>query len=340
MKSKFTFTLPNNKTLDIKKYIEPLRISENDVVIVCGTLIENIGNEFSDIDVYIITEHYRTSNNIDISSYFRVISTNKEIIKEKSEEDILLVHLPVEETGVKIDIEFKKFNDIDKLSDTLNEYYHYAINNHILLTKEMSERNLSFIHRIHNGICIHNEERLTSLKNKLNQNIFNYYLYRLNASDYADLLDIIGAWRKGELERCFDLARENLIKQMLAYVCLIGNTDYKRKWILTRIKQFKVQKILADNFCELFLVSDNKTLKEYIIDTLDCVDEIYYLSSIFFRDNVNTAFPSAESVIAWLKTERNKVTKPYEIMEIEYRARAYLVENNWSTKELLDRVYE
>ncbi|KAB8029195.1 hypothetical protein [Fluviispira multicolorata] len=333
----FSFKLKNGDLIDLTEYLIHLDLRENDTIIACGTIIENIGNEFSDIDVYIITDEYRTPKNINISNFYRTISRSKEVLDQSSNEEILLIHLPVEKSGMKIDIEFKTYSDINKLSESLNEFYNYAFQNYILLTKEMSERNMSFIHRIHNGVCILNEIKLSEIKYNLDKQKFNYYLYRVYASDYADLLDIIGAWRKEEYERCFDLARENLIKQMLGYVSLIGNTDYKRKWLLTRIEQYKIKDEIKSKFKKLFMLTDYGNTKDYIVETLNCVDDIYKESALFFSEVSNPIFPSGDKVIDWLNKKLTPLSKPYQICEIEYRKKAYLMQNFIPTKEMLIR---
>ncbi|HDT4619750.1 TPA: hypothetical protein QHO11_000040 [Klebsiella oxytoca] len=333
----FNFTLPSGIDVDLRDYLSPLKIKDGDVVIASGTLVEGIGNEFSDIDIYIITDKLRNTQEIDISGFFRVISPEKEILKNDSEQDILLVHLPVEKTGVKVDVEFKTFDDVNQISHTLLSNYKYAVKNHILLTKEMPERHLSFMHRIHNSVCLFNNEGLSDIQGKFPVDVINYYLYRLNASDFADLLDIIGAWNKNEISRCFDLARENLIKQMLAYICLVGNTDYKRKWLLTRMKQVGINQDLYDRFLILFLRSKIMSDKEYIVETIRMVDEIYSLSALFFSETKNNVMPTAQNVLSWLDHERNNCDKEYEKAEVDYRCKAYDISSLWSTVELLER---
>lgn len=334
-KNKYSFMLPNGDNIDISHYLQQLNIESDDIVIVSGTLVEGIGNEFSDIDIYIITKEYKTPKHINIESFFRVISTTKEILTPDTDQDILLVHLPIEETGIKIDIEYKVFNDIDSLEKKLNDYYNYAMSNHILFTKEMSERQMSFIHRIHNCICLNNPEGLVSIQERLNKNKFCYFLYRSNASDYADLLDIIGAWRKKEFERCFDLARENVLKQMLAYICLLGNTDYKRKWILTRIEQSNVDENIKKQFIS-FYISNKNNINKYILDSLDFIDEIYQLSAKFFENNSNQIFPNRKYVLDWLNKRVNLLSKPYEIYEVEYRKKAYELLLHFKTRDFLE----
>ena len=332
----FNFMLPNGISIDLNSYIEPLGLLPNDIIVASGTLVEGIGNEYSDIDIYVITDRYKKSKKMDISKYFRVISTKKEILKDGDDEDILLIHLPVEKTGIKVDVEFKTFSELETMQKTLIDNYNYAMSNHILLTKEMPERHLSFIHRIHHCICIYNEPGFEKLREGFNQSIMRYYLYRLNASDFSDLLDISGAWKKGELERCFDLARENLIKQLLAYLCLIGNTDYKRKWILTRLKQLNVESSIRDRFIELFLCKNVSSINQYILDTVDFIDKIYSLSAQFFEKTEDKYFPTTLQVMNWLSNEKDHCHEKYEHVEIEYRMKAYSQTSSWSTINFID----
>lgn len=333
----FNFTLPDDTVIDLKSYLSPLMIKDDDIVIASGTLVEGIGNEYSDIDIYVITKKLRNSRDIDITDFFRVISPEKEIVQEGDEKDILLVHLPVEKTGVKVDVEFKTFDDVQSIINQLKIHYDYAISNHILLTKQMPERQMSFMHRVHNSICLFNPEGLNYIQKKIPPSMLSYYLYRLNASDFADFLDITGAWRKNEFERCFDLARENLIKQMLAYTYLCGNTDYKRKWLLTRMKQAGINDGLFHRFTSLFLRKEIMSDKDYIISTLRMVDEIFTLSALFFHTTTDSTMPEANTVLDWLENEKKKCSKEYERAEVDYRVKAYDIKSQWSTEAYLER---
>lgn len=333
---KYVVTLNRGRTIDLNVYLRSAKLQTTDLAVASGTLIEGIGNDFSDVDIYVISEHMRSSTGIDHSLTSRVLSPSRSVIDPASDSEVFLMHFPTEYDGIKIDIEFQTFEQVESLSDEMMSIHSYAYKNYILLTKCLSERSMSFIHRIHTGVCLENPDEMHRIKTYFDKHYYCYLLYRWNASDYADLLDIIGAWRNGEYLRCADLARENMIKQVLAFVCLLGCTDHKRKWILSRINSVAVESSIRQDFTTLMAGPGVGDVKEYIRQTLELVDRVFGATSRFFSVNSHPAFPAQREVVRWLNEEIATAATPYERYEAQYRLKAYNADQFSPTCEWLD----
>lgn len=329
-------TLNRGRTIDLDVYLRSAKLNPTDLAVASGTLIEGIGNDFSDVDIYIISQHMRTSSEIDHGLTSRVLSPSRSVIGPASDTEVFLMHFPTEYDGIKIDIEFQTFEQVEALSAEMYSIHSYAFKNYILLTKCLSERSMSFIHRVHAGVCLENSDEMDRIKASFDKNSYCYLLYRWNASDYADLLDIIGAWRNREYLRCADLARENMIKQVLAYMCLLGCTDYKRKWILSRINLLPVESNIQQDFATLMAGPGVGDIKDYIRQTVELVDRVFGATSKFFSVNSHPAYPARGEVVRWLNEEIATAVTPYERYEAQYRLKAYISDQLPATFDWLD----
>ncbi len=293
-----------------------------------GTLIEGIGNPFSDIDVYVVRDRLPRTGDLDLSGNFRVIGKDRRILHDGVVgEQVYLVHRLIPESHVKIDIEFRTFADVSSIIRTIEELFDYAIHNLVLLTRYMNYREEDFIHRILVGVPIANPVAFGELRRAISAEQYTYLCYRWNASDFSVLIDLLGAWRAGEYDRAKDLARENLIQQMSAFLHLNGLTNKRRKWLLrylTRIES--AYPTLVTRFRELFFFRANDDCRDcysYVGATLDLVDDIFRASSVILERT--PAFPSGPLAIRQLEREtaiRNGQPDLAE-MEFHYRTRVY-----------------
>ncbi len=299
-----------------------------DVVVVCGTLVEGLGNRYSDIDIYVIGDRLPAAAELDLERHHRVIDRKREIVRESgTAEPVSLVHTVVPGTSIKVDVEYRTFADIHKVFGEVRAIYAYATKNLVLLTKRLAFRDESMIHRLFNGIAIRNEGQFAELMKGIDRDDYRYLAYRWFASDFSVLLDVLGAADAGDWERAADLARENLITQMGAYLHLHGATNFRRKWILRLFPVLpEVDSDLHSRFRELYFfphTTSDRARREYVESSLDFVDELYARGiSVIERCR---RWPSGEEALALLARDRDMSRDPsdYGRMEYTYRAKAY-----------------
>ncbi|MEN3151282.1 hypothetical protein ABCW43_28740 [Neorhizobium sp. IRAMC:178] len=302
-------------------------LRDGDIAIAAGTLIEGIGNKFSDLDMYVFTEERRACEEVIYRQHHRVLSVERDILNETSRgKQVFLVHTVVPNSGVKVDVEFDTFAEVEALFDQVKTIYDYACNNLVLLTKVLTVRQQNLIHRLFNCLVLRNEPRFQQLMGGISRWQYCYVAYRWFASDFSVLLDLMGAWDKREIDRSVDLARENLIQQMSAYLHLVGSTNVRRKWLLTYLDQLPVPDAIRARFLNLFYmtgVSDHRSKEQFVFDTLDLVDDIQEAS----REKLlaNPYFPAGRAALDTLHANcfGSAATSDYAETEYRYRSRVY-----------------
>ncbi len=328
-----------SRSLELQVAGAPLRVDLGFVADFCagdpaalafasGSLVEGIGNPFSDVDVYVVREELPRSDALDLSGNFRVIGKDRSILREDAVgEPVYLIHRLIPGSYVKIDIEFRTFAEVTAVVGTIDELFAYATHNLVLLTRYMNYREEDLIHRILGGVPIANEAAFSQLRSAISAERYAYLCYRWNASDFSVLIDLLGAWRVGEWDRARDLARENLIQQMSAFLHLNGLTNKRRKWLLRYLSLIEAtHPALTATFRDLIffrLPSGAQECRAYVVATLDLVDEIFRASSAVLEKT--PAYPSGAAAIRQLELETSLRSDQPELAEMEfrYRTRAY-----------------
>lgn len=307
---------------------EQIYLREGDVAIAAGTLIEGIGNRFSDVDMYVFTDERRSCEDITYHKHHRVLSVERDILNETSHgKQVFLIHTVVPNSGVKVDVEFDTFSEVEATFAQAKGIYHYACNNLVLLTKVLTVRQQNLIHRLFNCLVLRNQPRFHDLLTGISRWEYCYVAYRWSASDFSALLDLMGAWDKREIDRAVDLARENLIQQMSAYFHLLGSTNMRRKWLLTYLHQLTVPEALRLRFLDLFYmmgVGDLRSREQYVFHTLDLIDDIQEASREKLLEN--PVFPSGQAALDTLHSNcfGSAATSDYAEVEFRYRSRVYV----------------
>ncbi|MFD0707433.1 hypothetical protein [Photorhabdus akhurstii] len=312
-------------TFPLKFIFENAYLKNSDAAFLGGSLIEGTGNRYSDIDVHVVTETLLREKEIEPKRHYRVLSSSRSILTGKTpEDDVFLIHTVIPGSHVKVDIEYRTIQEIERLASVVQETFDYAVRSLVLLTKYMDNRNMAFIHRLFNSIELCGVDRLDGLRQQIGKHRFEYLMYRWKASDFSVLLDLLGAWESKDWIRCADMARENMVTQFQAYTHLCGNTHYHRKWIMTYAKRYIEYSPLFQRFLTLIMASCGTTpesQKAYILATIDFVDDVFEASHEILR--IERSFPSGNAACALIDEYFRSEADAYSEMEIEYRKKAY-----------------
>ena len=258
-------------------------LRKNDALILGGSLIEGIGNRNSDVDAYVLTKSLRKVHEVEFDSHFRIFSPRQKILKkDNADEEVYLIHTVLPGHKIKVDIEFKQWDEAFAIFDQINSLFTYATNTLISLTAPFDRRDLAFAHRMHNSIVASGHDQIGKMFDRLSRLALQYLMFRWKVADYSALLDLQGAWIQGDLVRCADLARENMVTQFHAHTHLCGNTNYNRKWILTYALKHGVDPVLYQRYVALLMSgpgSDKAEIRRYIHATLDFVDLLFEANS-------------------------------------------------------------
>ncbi len=305
-------------------------LAPGDAAIVAGSLIEGIGNVNSDVDVYVLTDRRRRAGEIAYRQHFRAFGPNMALLTgQDPDAEVFLLHTVIPGEKIKVDIEYRTWAELDDLVARVDGLFQVARGSIISLLTSLDRRSLALVHRLHNSRTIRDTPALTRLGDRLSKAKFTYLLYRWKGSDYSVLLDMQGAWDDGDLIRCADMARENMVTQFHAYTHLCGNTSYNRKWIITYAKRLNVEGDLLEQYLDLLTCEIGRTdarLRAYILATLDLVDEIFAACSR--RLEAQPLYPSGPAALAALEQFKDAAAGDYSETEIAYCKKAYGVPGN------------
>jgi hypothetical protein len=312
-------------------------LRKDDAAFVGGSLVEGTGNRYSDVDVHVITADLRRDCEIDPGRHYRVLSPDRSILNGlTSDQEVFLIHTVIPGTHIKVDIEYRTWREVEGMASAVRDTFDYAVRSLVLLTKYMSVRDMAFIHRLYHSAPLAGVRPLGELRDSIGRHRFEYLMYRWKASDFSVLLDILGAWEDGDLVRCLDLARENMVTQFQAYSHLCGSTNYHRKWIITYASRSGVAKALLERYLALLTrgcADAVESQRAYVLDTLDFVDDIFDASQE--RLALRPEYPSGHEACAAIDESMRNEAGDYSEMEIAYRKKAYGVRGtatrNWFT---------
>ncbi|AEG94250.1 hypothetical protein [Ramlibacter tataouinensis] len=311
--------------LPVPFVLENAYLRPGDGAFIGGSLIEGIGNAYSDIDVHVITERLRQGHEIDVRRHYRVLTPDRSILKGSDPaSEVFLIHTVVPGTHVKVDIEYRTLSEVEALARELGETFAYATRSLMLLTKYLGVRDMAFVHRLFHARDLAGGEYLADLRARIGLVRFQYLLYRWKASDFSVLLDILGAWDEGDLVRCADLARENMVAQFQAYTHLCGNTNYHRKWIIKSAQRCATEPKLLARYLRLLSAGfglSASEIKEYILALMDFVDDIFAAGA--HRLGAYAEVPSGMAACSAIDELMEKGDGEYSDMEIDYRKKAY-----------------
>ncbi len=296
-----------------------------DAAIAGGSLIEGIGNAYSDVDVYVITDRLRREREIDLGRHFRAFGTDRAILTGATPDaEVYLIHTVISGTRIKVDVEYRSWPEVERLADEIDQLFARACESLISLTAPMERRNLAFIHRLHNSRTLLGSAELARLRSRITATKFRYLMYRWKAADYSVLLDMQGAWEDRDWIRCGDMARENMVTQFHAYTHLCGNTNYHRKWILTYAPRVGVDPALYDRFLSLLTEGPGRTekgLRAYVLATLDLVDDVFRACAGVIA--AERAWPSGDAALAAIDDHFRREAGDYSENEIAYCKKPY-----------------
>ncbi|MDR7033483.1 hypothetical protein [Mesorhizobium sp. BE184] len=319
--------LKDTISVDVDFITSQCYLRPNDVVILAGSLVEDMGNLYSDLDVYVITDELRSSDMIDIGRHHRVLTVERDIARKGcTPKQVLLIHTVLPQSKIKVDVEFKTRKEFDSLFDEVRSMHAYACDNLAMMSKRLKPRDEFIIHRLFNCSAIINESALQDLKSQLSLSQYAYLSYRWFASDFSVLLDLLGAWHQGRIDLAADLARELVVLEMTGFLCLLGVTNIRRKWLLVYVEQTEMDATIKQRFLESFFFQGADSPQQkvaHVEKSLDLIDDIYDASRPLLERLPN---PSGEQALAKLRQEVHLDPaggEEYVEMEYNFRAKPY-----------------
>lgn len=258
----------------ISNIIDNLNISDEDTVFISGSLVEGIGNENSDIDIFIITNReLPTASSIDYEDNFVV-----------NKFDVI--------DGFQCDIEIWEEKFLTRIIEKLEIIDLEDINTRTFNTlKELDKPFfdiMSLLHRIKVGYPIHNSNKFYEFKESIQWDTYFSLLQRMHTNLIDNQYeDIIGNYKAGNYTTAICIARESLVRAIM--VLLVSNkvSIDREKWALLNLsilsKSNNEIKNIENEVLKLLFMSSLIKKEDYVNH---CKDLIKLINNIINKSNL------------------------------------------------------
>lgn len=233
------------KTIDLKQISRQISVQDiikvlevensEDLIFISGSLIEGsiskfssgMGNEYSDIDIFIVTKNY---DNI----YENKVAYN----------DLGRKTLFKNSYGLNYDIEVYDWSIFHKIIQEVNNVNLSDINirttNCIKLPDGIAfDTGMGLIHRFINSIPLTNHRYYDEIKSELDQNKYFKLLTRYHVN-YIDneYEDVIGNLKANQIEVSAVILKASMLKTMKAFLTYNHISIDRDKWVILNLKNF------------------------------------------------------------------------------------------------------
>lgn len=220
--------------IEKEKIIDDLNLKKDDLIFISGSLIEGIGNRYSDLDIFILTSNF---NDIKMTKFdYQNIKNIKTLFKTYF--------------GKKCDIEVYDLKIINECLEILNSTFDKEKRIHNIFSEIQTDNFLSFIHRLLTGKCINNEREFNNLISKVNKENYFFILKTMHQNEidnkYEDLLGNLEERNIGTCVLIGNLIISTLISYHLVKNCI--SID-RKKWGYLKLKELAK----SNNESQIFL---------------------------------------------------------------------------------------
>lgn len=210
------------------------RATTEDVVVLSGTLLEGIGNLYSDLDLYVIGNELPAVRD-DIPATL--------VVREDGR--IRRVNEILEGTvNIVLDVQYYTFRELATLARSLNELYSESRQSTRMFRKTLHPDDEDLIHKLLTGMVLQDGTSCFNACETFDSGKFCFLKYRNEVGGYAEFRDLIGSWTDGDLDSCLYNIRSYLISQICGVMFLAGSTNPRPKWFLRRLTS------LGEEYCE------------------------------------------------------------------------------------------
>lgn len=275
------FVMINGKFVFFEEILDKVCCDSNDIVYISGSIVEGsmnvysrgMGNDFSDIDVFILKDD-DSYNSVDF-----------EYDKKYKKIDFMSVK------SIPLDIEFFKKSTIYYLKESLDCYdliSNERIGSNFILPNYFSiDGANSFINRLKNSICINNFHEYNMIRNDFSFNKWTELQKQLCLNSIDNLkIDVFGNLKNNQLDVAMYCTREMYFEFMKFIILINGDFVDRDKWIPLKFmnicSDLKKYSREREHFIILFYSDVTKDKKKLIVNTIDIIYS--FINSYFLGD--------------------------------------------------------
>jgi len=211
------------------------RTQNRDVVVLSGTLLEGIGNLYSDLDLYVIGEALPPRG-----------PDGRSIQVVREDGRVRRINETLEGAGnLVLDVQYYTFRELATLARSVNELYAESKRSSRIFRKTLHADDEDLVHKLLTGTVLQDGTGHFNARETFDAGKFCFLKYRNEVGGYAEFRDLVGSWSDGDLDSCLYNIRSYLIAQVSGMMFLAGNTNPRPKWFVRRLG------LLGEEYLEL-----------------------------------------------------------------------------------------
>ena len=270
------------------------RAEESDVVVLSGTLLEGIGNFYSDLDIYVIGDRLppkgpNGSGALVLREDGRVRRVNE-----------MLEGAP----NIVLDVQYYTFRELATLARSLNELYGESKRSAQIFRKTLHPDDEDLIHKLLTGMVLQDGTRQFDARATFDAGKFCFLKYRNEVGGYAEFRDLVGSWTDRDLDSCLFNIRGYLISQVSGMMFLAGNTNPRPKWFVRRLASLGEEYLELRERIMAWMHEARHTerqKREAIESACDLIDATYTLIRTLL--NTRSQYVAAEEALGLIEAE-------------------------------------
>jgi hypothetical protein len=201
------------------------RATDQDVVVLSGTLLEGFGNFYSDLDLYVIGDEL-PNRGPDTPAML--------VIREDG--CVRRVNDTLEDSAnILLDVQYYTFRELDTLARSLCTLYQECRQTTQIYRKTLHHEDEDLIHKLLTGKVLQDGTGQFDARRTFDPGMFSFLKYRNEVGGYAEFRDLVGSWSAGDLDTCLYNTRGYLISQVSGMMFLAGSTNPRPKWFVRRL---------------------------------------------------------------------------------------------------------
>ncbi|NVJ25144.1 MULTISPECIES: nucleotidyltransferase domain-containing protein [Myxococcus] len=196
--------------LDQLLALESLTPAVEAAVFLSGSLVEGMGNAFSDIDVFVVGRGEPTGTSL-----------------HKAGDALFSVHMLGKR---RVDFEYWSEASVEALAAKLAALdLVEGGRDNVMMERRMTEDEIVFLHRVRTGVALIHGDRLDKLRSRFDFRRLSWWLMEVKIREVDDALeDLYGMMEQPDV--ALMRARELLNSTCDAFCHFRGNTNIRRKW--------------------------------------------------------------------------------------------------------------
>ena len=244
------------------------RATDEDVVVLSGTLLEGFGNLYSDLDLYVIGNELPTKGpDAPITLVLREDGCVRRL-NETLEDS----------ANILLDVQYYTFRELDTLARSLRTLYHESRQSTYIYRKTLHHEDEDLIHKLLTGMMLQDGTGQFDARGTFDAGAFSFLKYRNEVGGYPEFRDLVGSWAAGDLDTCLYNTRGYLVSQVSGMMFLAGNTNPRPKWFVRRLASLPVEYLDLRAGVMSWMQSAQRTLsqkREAVEAAFDLIDLTY-----------------------------------------------------------------